>query len=137
MLIPFSFRTERRGVFWVERVGRWFCAPSLQLPFRVSESPDCCSVHRLTVELEVRGSPCALSSGSVCVLLSCLGEADLLAVTYLISRLPDQHRHSSEKDLDCILHTVVHIFYFVPSLTGVHAEQRTNAFPSFSASVFL
>lgn len=81
-----------------------------------------------------QGSPSALRWGFCFRLLGCLGEADLSAVTYLRSSLPDGHRHIIGKDLGCTLPTVFHILCFVPSLIGFHsgAEQRISELPPLS-----
>lgn len=114
--------------------------------------PNCCVLslsRRVIVSLKVRGSLCSSGSEvSLCSvlrfcfrLLSCLGEADLLAMTYFKTSLPDECRHIIEKDLGCARPTFFHSLCFVPSLIGFHsgAQQRISELPHLSApvSVFL
>lgn len=67
-------------------------------------------------------------------LLGCLGEANLLAVTYFMSSLPDEHRHRG-KDLGYTLLTVFHIRCCVPSLFGFHSGANRGS-PSFLLTLY-
>lgn len=81
------------------------------------------SIHYVAACVYSLGSEVSSALCRFCLrLLSCQGEANLLAVTYFKSSLPDRHSHIEGKYQGSFLLTLFHIPCFVPALIGFHCS---------------